>query len=134
MKLNFEFNDGGRSKYYRATEVGDCAVRAAAIATGKDYKEVYDLFKAFEGKSPRNGVSKATSRKVLAKLGGRWIPTMKIGSGCKVHLAQNEIPMQGRIVAAVTGHLTAVIDGVINDTYDPSRDGTRCVYGYWVFN
>jgi len=25
----------------------------------------------------------------------------------------------------------AVIDGVINDTYDCSREGTRCVYGYW---
>ena len=22
-------------------------------------------------------------------------------------------------------------DGVVHDTYDPSRDGTRCVYGYW---
>ena len=29
--------------------------------------------------------------------------------------------------------ITAVIDGVINDTYDPSRGGKRCVYGYWVF-
>ncbi len=29
-------------------------------------------------------------------------------------------------------HYTAVIDGVINDTHDPSREGTRCVYGYWV--
>ena len=22
-------------------------------------------------------------------------------------------------------------DGVINDIYDPSRNETRCVYGYW---
>ena len=21
--------------------------------------------------------------------------------------------------------------GAVRDTYDPSRDGTRCVYGYW---
>jgi len=28
-------------------------------------------------------------------------------------------------------HLTTVIDGVIYDTYDPSREGTRCVYGYY---
>jgi hypothetical protein len=26
----------------------------------------------------------------------------------------------------------AVIDGVIHDTYDPSRDGKRCVYGYFT--
>jgi hypothetical protein len=25
-----------------------------------------------------------------------------------------------------------VIDGVIHDTFDPSRGGTRCVYGYWI--
>jgi hypothetical protein len=24
-----------------------------------------------------------------------------------------------------------VIDGVIHDTHDCSRGGTRCVYGYW---
>jgi hypothetical protein len=29
--------------------------------------------------------------------------------------------------------LCAVIDGVIHDTFNPSRGGSRCVYGYWVF-
>lgn len=132
-QLKFQINDGGRAKYYRATEVGDCAVRAAAIAAQKDYKEVYTLFKQIGGTTPRNGVKKETSRKVLELLGGKWVACMKIGSGCKVHLAQDEIPMQGRLVVSVSGHLTAVIDGVINDTYDPSRNGTRCVYGYWIF-
>jgi hypothetical protein len=32
----------------------------------------------------------------------------------------------------VSKHYCAVIDGVIHDTSDPSRDGTRCVYGYWI--
>ena len=27
--------------------------------------------------------------------------------------------------------MSAVIDGVIRDTHDPGRDGTRCVYGYY---
>jgi hypothetical protein len=27
--------------------------------------------------------------------------------------------------------METVIDGVIHDLYDPSRDGTRCVYGYY---
>ena len=131
--LDYRYNDGGRSKYFTAQSVGDCAVRAAAIASGKDYKEVYNLFKTIGGKTPRNGVTKETSKKVMKLLGGKWTPCMKIGSGCKVHLVKNEIPMKGRIVVSVTKHLCAVIDGVINDTYDPSRDGTRCVYGYWVF-
>lgn len=132
-QLAFNYNDGGRSKYYRASEVGDCAVRAAAIATGRDYKEVYCIFRNIMGTTPRNGVSKEDTRKVMAALGGEWIPCMKIGSGCTVHLAANEIPMKGRVICSLSAHVTAVVDGVINDTYDPSRNGSRCVYGYWKF-
>ena len=55
---------------------------------------------------------------------------MFVGSGCKVHLKANELP-KGRILCVVSNHYVAVIDGVINDTYDPSREGTRCVYGYF---
>ncbi len=38
----------------------------------------------------------------------------------------------GRLIVSVSKHMTAVIDGVIHDTHNPSRDGTRCVYGYWT--
>ena len=55
---------------------------------------------------------------------------MKIGSGCTVHLRADELPT-GRLIVSVSRHVVAVIDGVIHDTHDPSRDGTRCVYGYW---
>jgi len=55
---------------------------------------------------------------------------MFIGSGCRVHLRSKELPM-GTLIVSVSKHLTTVIDGVINDTHDCSRDGTRCVYGYW---
>jgi hypothetical protein len=48
-----------------------------------------------------------------------------------VHLKESELP-SGRIIVAVSKHLTAVINGEIHDTYDCSREGTRCVYGYYV--
>jgi hypothetical protein len=93
----------------------------------------------------------------MAALGWRWIPTMHIGSGCKVHLHDGELPM-GRLVVSVSRHLTAVIDGVIHDTHDPQREvhtvepnrgqelragqwrnpngvcsvSRRCVYGYFT--
>jgi hypothetical protein len=35
-------------------------------------------------------------------------------------------------VVALSKHYAAVVDGVVHDLYDPSRDGTRCVYGYWT--
>ena len=55
---------------------------------------------------------------------------MFIGQGCKIHLRQGELPM-GKLIVSVSRHLVAVINGTINDTYDCSRDATRCVYGYW---
>jgi hypothetical protein len=55
---------------------------------------------------------------------------MQIGSGCKVHLRSDELPI-GRLVVGLSRHSAAVIDGVLHDTYDCSRRGTRCVYGYW---
>ena len=128
----FKYNDGGRNKYFKATGVGDCTIRAIAIATGKDYLEVYKALKVLNGgKSCRNGTPKDVDKKYLTQLGWAWHPTMKIGSGCKVHLNENELP-SGTIIVSVSKHLTCMIDGVINDTFDCSRQGTRCVYGYWT--
>lgn len=129
----FNYNDGGRSNYFTAKKIGDCVTRATAIASQKDYKEVYNLYKKIGSKTPRDGVSKTAIRKVMEQLGAKWVPCMAIGSGCKTHLRAEELP-KGRIVCSCSGHLVAVIDGVINDTYDCSREGTRCVYGYWIFN
>lgn len=81
--------------------------------------------------SARNGVHGATMRRYMESIGWRFVPTMTIGSGCKVHLRADELP-SGRIVCNVSKHYVAVIDGVIHDTHDPSRDGTRCVYGYYT--
>jgi hypothetical protein len=73
----------------------------------------------------------STTRKIMRDLGFEWTPTMRIGSGCTVHVAQGELP-GGRIIVQLSGHISAVIGGVVHDTYDPGRDGTRCVYGYWL--
>jgi len=127
----FVENDGGRKATGRKGKAGDCAVRAIAIATGKPYQEVYDdLFSANKSSPRHSGTSTKTIHKYLTSLGWSWFPTMQIGSGCKVHLRRDELP-GGNIIVRLSGHLCAVIDGVINDTYDPSRGGTRCVYGYW---
>lgn len=139
--MKFIYNDGGRSKYFKGT-AGDCVVRAICNATGKDYKEVYDSInelaksertsKRKQGKSSaRNGVYKVTIKKYIEKvLGWVWVPTMLIGQGCKVHLAADELP-SGTLIVNVSTHLTCVKDGVLYDTYDCTRGGNRCVYGYW---
>lgn len=139
--MYFKYNDGGRKLAGYKGDANDCVVRSIAIATGKPYKEVYDEInelaktertgKRKKGKSnSRTGVYKNTIKRYMTSLGWKWVPTMFIGSGCKVHLKKDELPM-GRIICNLSKHHVAMIDGVINDTHDCSRDGTRCVYGYW---
>lgn len=134
MKLQLNYSDGGRSKYFKADNVRDCVVRSIAIVTGLDYKEVYDTIRKIIGESPRNGVSNKSVRKIMDYFGGVWIPLSGIGTGCKAHLCAGEIPMDKKIICNISKHVVAVINGVIYDTYDCSRSGNRCVYGYWMFN
>ena len=140
--MEWTYDDGGRSNHFKAERVGDCVCRAIAIAAGKDYKQVYDDINELakserRGKrkrgvsSARNGVYSSTARKLLERYGFEWVPTMGIGTGCRVHMDERELP-SGRLVLSLSKHYTAVIDGVCHDTYDPSRDGTRCVYGYFI--
>jgi hypothetical protein len=56
---------------------------------------------------------------------------MGIGTGCQVHLREDELP-KGNIIVNLSKHLSCVKDGVLHDTYDCTRNGNRCVYGYWV--
>lgn len=143
--MNFVFNDGGRAESGRKGFADDCVARSIAIVSGLPYSQVYDALA--EGtasqrsskhtpkrsRSAREGIN--TKRKwfkdYMASIGFVWVPTMKVGEGCTVHLRADELP-SGRLIVAVSKHYTAVIDGAVHDTHDPSRDGTRCVYGYWV--
>lgn len=145
--ITFQFNDGGRAEAGFKGFAGDCVCRAIAIAADLPYKEVYKALaegnaterktrrtaKSSGKRSARNGIS--TTRKwfkdYMESLGFKWVATMGIATGCKVHLREDELP-SGRLVVALSKHYAAVVDGVLNDTYDSSRDGTRCVYGYWI--
>jgi len=167
--VGFVYNDGGRKAAGYQGTTGDCVTRSIAIATGRPYQEVYDALNALavtertgrrkrKKSNARTGVYKNTTRRYMESIGWEWTPTMAIGSGCKVHLCADELPA-GRLVVAVSRHLTAVIDGVIHDIYDPRRAksymfepdrgqvlrdgqgrnengvwteiGGRCVYGYF---
>ncbi len=139
--MKYEFNDGGRAAAGYKGQTGDCVTRAIAIATGKPYQEVYDAINdasqaEMRGSrkrgvsNARTGVYKQTAKKYLEALGWAWTATMGIGTGCKVHLKASELPA-GRLIVSVSKHKVAVIDGVIQDTHDCSRNETRCVYGYF---
>jgi len=132
--VNWTYDDGGREAAGYKGQTGDCVTRSVVIVGGFEYGAVYDELKAQLGKghSPRDGILKNIWQPSVNSLGWTWTPTMAIGSGCKIHLRADELPT-GRLLVSVSRHLTAVIDGTAYDTHDPSREGTRCVYGYWTF-
>lgn len=147
--MKYVKDDGGRAAAGYRGSTRDCVCRAIAIAAEKPYQEVYEALtwnqqeyaerhrgrvaRAIKSgkRTARTGVFREAYQPYLESLGFTWVPTMQIGQGCKVHLRGDELP-RGRLVVAVSRHLCAVIDGVLHDTYDCSRDGTRCVYGYYV--
>jgi hypothetical protein len=144
--VQFVYHDGGRAAAGFKGETRDCVTRAITIVCDEDYRVIYhDLTwvaqemaakarggrKAALAKSTsRTGHDTDVIRHYLAERGWQWTPTMRIGSGCQVHLRAEELP-PGRLIVSLSRHITAVIDGVIYDTHDPSRNGSRCVYGYW---
>ena len=84
-----------------------------------------------KGSSPRNGNHRNVFHDYIVGLGFQWVPTMKVGMGCQVHLRSDELP-KAILIVKVSKHLTAVLNGIIQDTHDPSRGGNRCVYGYYI--
>ena len=138
-------DDGGREAAGMTGRAGDCVCRAVSIAAELPYEEVWSFLaerNANQRASCRSGKRKATEDSgiivqrqwfldYMDSLGFRWVSTMGIGTGCHVHLRHGELP-PGRLICRVSKHLVAVINGVIHDTHDPSRGGSRCVYGYWM--
>jgi len=147
--IEFKYNDGGRSEAGFKGKTGDCVARSIAIATGKPYEEIYKtLAEGNQSQRKTKKSSRVTGKKTashginvkrkwfkeyMENLGFVWVSVMGIGTGCTTHLRADELP-KGKLVLSLSGHYATVVDGVLNDTYDCSREGTRCVYGYWKYN
>ena len=132
--MTYQYNDGGMIAAGFKKPKKDCVVRAIAIVNQMTYAEANDLINQVAGKdvdARNNGVNKKVWKDLMKQLGWTWTPTMLVGSGCKVHLVADELPM-GRLLVSVSKHLTVMIDGVIHDVYpNVARGGKRAVYGYW---
>ena len=142
--MEYLYDDGGRAEAGYYGRERDCVARAIAITSGQSYREIYENLTQIEGTriegsrligggklrvaSARSGIrtDRQAFREYMASLGFQWTPT----TDCRTHLRADELP-PGRLVVALSQHYTSVVDGVIRDTYDPSRKGTRCVGGYW---
>jgi hypothetical protein len=150
MSKHVHITDGGHAAAkMRGTGRNACVPRAIAIALGLDYRETHDALEAAqqewattgrtskakrraEGKTiAQEGVHKAVYTDFLAERGWQHISLMSVGQQRERNPRFADLPTTGTIIANVSKHLSAVIDGVIHDTHDPTRGGTRTVYGYW---
>ena len=136
MQMEWIYDDGGRSLYFKG-HTRDCVCRSIAIASGMDYKEIYDLIFKTMGVSPRMGVqtSKPKFKRLMVSLGFTWVATSGIGWKESTHLIKGELP-EGRLVCSMAGHWTAVVDNQVRDIFDPRMNDLceyRKIYGYWKF-
>ena len=154
--MEYQFNKGGRKG---DSDTRDCVPRAIAIITGSDYYDVLKILQAAQkkyvdkrlrrktkstrppvkGKSVQQGTYRQSYEKILKQLGGRkvtfpeWTPF-------------TEIPAKGKILVSGHAHVSAVIDGVLHDTwkshltkeytdeegvFHPRR--VRRIKSYWIF-
>lgn len=128
--MAFVFNDGGRSRYFKQQIARDCVCRSIAIATGLDYKVVYD---ELAKRNQAAGFKKSAQEKLLPKvyepylkeLGFVWTKAPVV-VGRKARSA--DLP-SGVFIAKQAKHLCCVKDGVPQDIFDSSQ---KMVYGYWA--
>jgi len=121
------FNDGGKAAAGMDGIKNDCAIRAVAIASGRDYLSVFrDLAQIFPA-NIHEGVE-VTSAKFMSymrDMGFVFIPSIDPGERL------TQFPDVGRFVVLVKGHATAIVNGLIEDVVNAQGEP---LIGYYTYN
>ena len=129
----FEKSHGGREIYFptklKKDQIGDCAIRACAIATGRDYMEtmktLFDLG-ANLGNMPN---SDEIVELFLRDNGFVKMKPFRNGNGLKYKVNTIPINKSSSYVVRVSQHLTAIVNGV---NYDSWYCGEYSANSYYV--
>jgi hypothetical protein len=136
--LRFKYNDGGRAKAGIPGHSGDCVIRAIAIAERVPYKKARKIVQSFiaqdwasagltPSKKYATGMYGVHNTSFLLKsLGYKFVPTPG-----KCFRAYQEIP-RGRVIVYTKGHVTAVINHEVRDSWNSQKTGIRRMQGYYV--
>lgn len=104
--------------------LGDCAVRAVAVALGIDWYEAYDLLCAEGRRQCDMPSSDDVMDDVLARYGfTEPIPAYMVTAAefCRAH-------PRGVYVLALSGHVATVVDEDLYDLWDSSGERVRYYY------
>lgn len=131
--IGYRYDDGGRKAAGFKGKAGDCVVRAAAILTGRDYAEVYELMADANvlskqrlrhaeshgltsvERSAERGVSKDAYLSVFKELG--IIQERQRRGDLKFTYTQ-AYERYGDCIVTTRRHMSAVIDGELRDIFD----------------
>tara|TARA_R110001606_G_C15326043_1_gene645078 strand:- start:1069 stop:1467 length:399 start_codon:yes stop_codon:yes gene_type:complete len=130
--MKFQFNDGGREAAGYKGKVGDCVVRALVIANDLDYKTTYrkmsqGVWELGRPKTARSGVNTAVFYPMLKQLG--WVVVPKKD---KLRFRLDNLPRRKKVIVETRKHICVVIDGVIQDTWESSKNGDALIEKIWV--
>ncbi len=108
---------------------GDCVVRAFAMAADISWLEAFDLLvenarKTFNVPNYKTNYKDVFAGRGFVYQGIKAVAgkkRMTVEDFCKKH-------KKGRYILDVANHMTAVVDGVCYDVWNPAN---KCVYCYW---
>ena len=125
--IAYQYDDGGRREAGRKGLVGDCVVRAIAIATGTAYDAVYkevarlNMECGLGTRSARNGVPERVTRAACIAFG---LVKITLPPGPRPTYTEAH-ERYGDCVVGITGHLCAIVDGALRDVFDGRKRGRR---------
>lgn len=123
--MKFTYNDGGRKASHFIGGATDCVARAVAIVTDTPYLTIRNEILAFAPLLESQGVETGTAefQDYMKSKGFVFIPA---GGNYSLFKA---IPQNVKLIATVSHHYTAVLDGEINDIIDCR---SSILKGYWL--
>ena len=113
-------------RYYNANpnkrHIDDCVIRSISLLTGKTWDETYDELSDI---ASDDRLMFDSVEFVEDYLDDRY--KRECNYSKTVGEFANEYP-SGKYAVTMNGHITAIINGIIYDTFDPSRRIMRCAW------
>ena len=110
------------NKNSHKNNISDCVIRSLAVLTNRTWREVYDELSDLAGDE---GLMFENAEFVEDYLDERYDRVPHISK--TVGEFSQEYPI-GKYAVTMPNHITAIIDGDIIDSFDPSNRVIRCVW------
>lgn len=111
------YNNNPHNRY-----IDDCTIRAISVLTNRTWNDIYDELSDFANSKSLMMDSVESIENYLDNRYPRECHySKKVGEFAEEH-------PYGRYAVTMNGHITAIIDGIIYDTFDPSNRIMRCAW------